>query len=85
MKTQLQQRPHQPKTMNLPEASTRLIPVTKWPQYHPWPTIPALRWMIFNGARNGFDDVIKRVGRRILIDESAFFRWVEARNREESR
>ena len=61
-------------------ASTRLIPVTKWPEHHPWPTIPALRWMIFNAHRIGFSTVVKRVGRRVLIDEAAFFRWVEGQS-----
>ena len=60
----------------------RLIPVNKWPDHHPWPTVPGLRWMIFNAKTNGFDAVIRRVGRRVLIDEAAFFEWVEAQNEE---
>lgn len=54
---------------------TRLIPVTKWPSQHDWPPIGGLRHLIFNAKENGFDQVIRRVGRRVLIDEAAFFEW----------
>lgn len=60
----------------------KLIPVTKWNQFHMWPTEAALRYYIFNAEFNDFDKVIKRIGRRILIDEAAFFEWVEKRNQE---
>lgn len=53
-----------------------LIPVTKWSQHHSWPPIGGLRHLIFNAQSNGFDLVIRRVGRRILINEAAFFEWV---------
>ena len=59
---------------------TRLIPLAEWPKHHPWPTAPALRFYHYNGKLNGFEahGVVKRIGRRILIDESAFFRWVDS-------
>jgi hypothetical protein len=63
------------------EQHTRLIPVPKWPDYHPWPSISGLRNLIFWANQNGFDKVIKRVGqgkkKRVLIDEKALFQWVE--------
>jgi len=55
----------------------RLIPIPAWNQYHLWPTEAGLRYYIFNAEFNGFDKVIKRIGRRILIDEEAFFNWVD--------
>lgn len=58
--------------------TTRFFPVTKWP--HPWPPPGGLRHLIFHAKTNGFDQVIRRIGRRILIDETAFFRWVEQNN-----
>lgn len=58
--------------------STRLIPVPEWPNHHTWPPVGGLRHLIHNAERNGFDTVVRRVGRRVLIDEAAFFRWVEA-------
>lgn len=64
---------------NLLSASTkRLIPVPKWNQYHEWPPQGGLRHLIFYANTNGFDRVIRRVGRRVLIDEDAFFNWVES-------
>lgn len=60
--------------------STRLIPASQWSQHHPWPPAGGLRHLIFNEKKNGFDAVVRRVGRRVLIDEAAFFQWVEANN-----
>lgn len=60
--------------------SDRLIPVTKWTEYHDWPPPGGLRYLIFNERKNGFHKVVKRVGRRVLIDEAAFFRWVAEQN-----
>jgi len=45
----------------------RLIPVTKWNEYHDYPTTGSLRWMIFNEHQNGFAKAVRRVGRRVLI------------------
>ena len=59
---------------------SRLIPVTKWNEYHQWPPLGGLRHLIFHADKNGFDKVIKRCGRRVLIDEVAFFSWMEAQN-----
>ena len=58
-----------------PKSITRLIPVTDWDKHHPWPPIGGLRHLIFNEKSNGFDKVIRRIGRRVLIDEAAFFKW----------
>ena len=56
-------------------ATTRLIPGDEWPQHHPWPPIGGLRHLIFHAEKNGFSTVVKRLGRRVLIDEAAFFEW----------
>ena len=59
-----------------PLSQTRFIPLTKWPDYHPWPTVAGMRWLVFNAEKNGFVSVVRRAGRRVLIDEHAFFNWV---------
>ena len=59
---------------------TRLIPLSKWDQYHPWPSVNALRHYFLKQQVNGFDCALKRVGRKILIDETAFFEWVDKQN-----
>ena len=59
-------------------AKTRILPVTKWP--HPWPSQNGLRHLIFNAESNGFARCVRRIGRRVLIDEAEFFKWVRDRN-----
>ena len=54
------------------------IPVPQWPKYFAWPTIGGLRYWIFNADNNGFNRVIRRVGRRILIDVAAFHEWIDS-------
>lgn len=54
-----------------------LIPVNRWNERHAWPALGGLRHLIFHAKTNGFDAVIRRVGRRVLIDEDAFFEWVD--------
>jgi hypothetical protein len=59
---------------------TRLIPLTDWPKYHPWPPLGGLRHMVFHGEKTGFSRVTVRVGRRLLIDEKNFFDFVQEQN-----
>ena len=39
-------------------------------------TESGLRWVLFNRAHNGFARCVVRVGRRLLIDEVEFVRWL---------
>lgn len=55
----------------------RLIPITQWSESHSYPPLGQLRALVFNSKRNGFDQCIRRIGKRILIDERAFFEWVD--------
>ena len=59
---------------------SRLIPVTDWPKFHAWPPVGGLRHIIFNADKNELGPAIKRVGRRVLIDEQKFFEIVESQN-----
>ncbi|MDW9176987.1 hypothetical protein SE924_10055 [Legionella pneumophila] len=61
---------------------TRYIPVPNWEKHHDWPRIGGLRHLIFNKDKNGFAKVIKKVGKRVLIDEAAFFDWVANQGKE---
>ena len=61
---------------NTEKTNRKLIQATHWPRYHDWPPIGGLRHLIFYAESNGFDKVIKRVGRRVLIDEDKFFEFV---------
>jgi len=69
--------------------AAEFIPVTQWP--HSWPTQGSWRALIFaaesrNTSRgtipgNGLIEagVIRRVGRRVLINPPRFFAWVDER------
>ena len=62
------------------QQTTRLIPITEWPTHHSYPPIGQLRALVFNADENGFGHCIRRIGRRVLIDEAAYFEWVAAQN-----
>lgn len=46
-------------------------------------TEPSLRWLLFKATENGLTDsgAIVRQGRRIRIDETAFFAWLREQSR----
>ncbi len=67
-------------TTKFSNTTNRLIPVTRWNEFHEWPPQGGLRHLVFHAKTNGFDKVIKRVGSRILIDEAAWFDWVNSKN-----
>jgi len=71
--------------MTTPETSaprkTRLIPLTDWPKHHPWPPLGGLRHLAFNRHSNGFSRCVRKIGRRLLIDEAEFFAWVAEQDR----
>lgn len=62
---------------------SREIPLTRWNDYHPDPSVPALRMLVFRSKENGFDMAITRRGNRILIKEADYFKWKELRERGE--
>lgn len=57
--------------------TTRLIPAADWNNFHPWPPLGGLRHLIFHADENGFRSVVRKIGRRVLIDEAAFFEWAK--------
>ncbi len=59
---------------------SRLIPLVDWPKYHPWPPLGGLRHMAFHAKTTGFSKVLKKCGRRVLIDEKKFFEFIEENN-----
>lgn len=63
--------------------SPKLFKIKDWP--HAWPTETGFRYFIHNRKSNGFDKVILKVGKHVLIDEKKFFEWVEERNKEKSK
>lgn len=57
-----------------------LFTVKQFAQMHKAFTEGCLRALIFNAEANGFKDVIRRIGGRVLIREDLFFDWVEKQN-----
>lgn len=64
---------------NLELVEGRLIPLVQFNRYYPDPTPSALRWLLFRNI-DGFAQCVVRRGRRILIDEAAYFKWLRERN-----
>lgn len=57
------------------KSESRLIPLVKWNEFHPDPSPKALRMLVFRKDENGFDEVIERRGKRVLINEDKYFEW----------
>jgi len=47
-------------------------------QKHPAFPEGGLRWLIFNEHQNGFFKCVRRVGRKVLIEENAFLDWLDS-------
>lgn len=62
------------------ENNRKLIPLTNWSAHHNYPPLGQLRALVFNAKTNGFEKVIRRVGKRILLDEQSYFEWVDAQS-----
>ena len=61
----------------------RLIPAVKWNNYYDYPSLSAIRHLIFSNTRGFKDKVVKCSGRRVLLDEKAFRIWIEDQNKEQ--
>ena len=61
----------------------RYIPLTKWGEHHVYPPMGKLRWLVAHAEETNFDRVILRCGRRILLDESAFFDWLRTQDKDD--
>lgn len=62
----------EPKQKEIPD----LIPLSKFNEFFPYPTVAALRQYYFYGHKNGFINVVKHIGKRIYIDLNAYRNWV---------
>lgn len=45
---------------------------------HPAFSEASLRYHIFNEKTNGLNKAIRRLGRKILINEDLFFKWIDS-------
>ena len=60
----------------------KIVNIEQLSQEVPAFTQASIRWLIFRAKENGLEEsgAIIRLGRRVLIDEGAFFRWVQSQN-----
>ena len=54
-----------------------LIPVSKWNEHFTYPSVGAIRQLIFYNTNNFNNHVIRKLGNRLYIKVSAFNEWVE--------
>jgi hypothetical protein len=67
--------------LTLPE-TRRLLTVRQFSQKHPAFPEGGLRHQIFHADENGLASAIRRLGRKVLIDESLYFHWVDRQNQQ---
>lgn len=41
--------------------------------------VSSIRWALFNKDQNGLKAAVRKVGRKVLIDEEAFVAWIESK------
>lgn len=63
-------------------ATNRFFTVKQFAKEKGFISESGLRWLIFNADRNGFDKVIKRIGKKIVLDYCAFESWIEETNQQ---
>ena len=57
-----------------------LLPVRTFCERHPEIPEGTIRSLIFNADKNGFDQCIIRIGRKILINVDSVYRWLDEKN-----
>lgn len=62
------------------ETIRNLLTVRQFSEKHKAFPEGGMRYRIFHAATNGFDQCVVRVGSKVLIDEAAFFRWIDDQN-----
>jgi len=59
---------------------SNLLTVKQFADKHPAFSAPALRNIRFHQDSNGFAPAFKTVGRKVLVDETEFFRVIDSQN-----
>lgn len=63
------------------ESTRTLLTVRQFTEKHPAFSQGGLRYIIFHAHENGFAKCIRRIGRKVLLDERAAFQWVDEQNK----
>lgn len=62
------------------EIPRTLLTVRQFTEKHPAFSEGGLRYIIFHAEKNGFVKCIRRIGRKVLLDEKSVFQWVDEQN-----
>ena len=62
------------------EVVRKYYTVKQFVEYHPGLTRGSLTKLIFHADKNGFNEVIRREGRKVLIDSVAYDTWLKNKN-----
>ena len=65
---------------NLFEQNLDLVPLSRYNDFYPYPSVGALRQLLFYNTNGFADKVIRRIGKRLYVKISAFKAWVETNN-----
>jgi hypothetical protein len=57
----------------------RFIPLARWDEFFPDPSVASLRWLIFSNPDFARACILRR-GRRLLVDVEAYESWLLAQN-----
>ena len=55
------------------------LTVVQLAERYPAFNVSSIRWALFNKETNGLKAAVRKVGRRVLIDEAAFIAWIESK------
>ncbi len=61
----------------VPTSAKSFMQVKSFAEKYPDWKESSLRWLIFNRETNGLKSVFRKVGKRVLIDEAAFFAKID--------
>lgn len=53
------------------------LTVAQMSQRYPAFTQGSIRWLIFNANTNGFNKVVRKIGRKVVLNLCEFKRWIE--------
>lgn len=68
-----------------PQHYPNFLTVKQLVSKYPWLTLGGVRHFLFFSKQNGLHTAIKRMGRKVLIDEDRFFNWIEEHNKRNSK
>ena len=53
------------------------LTIPQFCERHEFATLGGIRHLVFHAETNGFSKCIRRMGRRVLLNEDAVFTWID--------